>query len=268
MPRQWGSGRQPPGSPYAVGPVFGGWLLEHFSWSSVFWVNVPMAVVAAAGVLLAVPATQPVSVSRFDAMGLALSIAGLGLLTYSVIEGPHFGWTDIRTIAGLVVAAAVLALFARRELSIADPILDIRLFANRFFATAAAMISVAFFALFGFIFLITQYFQAVKGYGPLEAGVHTAFRDRDGGVLADRDDLVAPVRTPVRGRDGSAVLSGGFALVELATPDSSLLAAHHRGDDADGGGFGIHLRPLHADDHGCAFARTGRCGFGRQRHHS
>ncbi|WP_291017150.1 MFS transporter, partial [Gordonia sp. (in: high G+C Gram-positive bacteria)] len=103
----------------AVGPVFGGWLLEHFSWSSVFWVNVPMAVVAAAGVLLAVPATQRMSVSRFDATGLALSIAGLGLLTYSVIEGPHFGWTDIRTIAGLVVAAAVLALFARRELSIA-----------------------------------------------------------------------------------------------------------------------------------------------------
>ncbi len=206
----------------AVGPVFGGWLLEHFSWSSVFWVNVPMAVVAAAGVLLAVPATQRMSVSRFDATGLALSIAGLGLLTYSVIEGPHFGWTDIRTIAGLVVAAAVLALFARRELSIADPILDIRLFANRYFATAAAMISVAFFALFGFIFLITQYFQAVKGYGPLEAGVRTL-------PFAIVMAVFSPIAMILSHRfgprfvavTGALSLSGGFALVELATPDSS-----------------------------------------------
>lgn len=206
----------------AVGPLLGGWLLEHFSWSSVFWVNVPMAVVAAAGVLLAVPDTSSGSVSRFDTTGLVLSIAGLGLLTYAMIEAPHFGWTDPRTIGGLVVAAAILGLFVRRELTTAHPILDIRLFANRYFATAAAMISVAFFALFGFIFLITQYFQAVKGYGPLEAGARTL-------PFAIVMAVFSPIAMMLSHRfgprpvavTGALSLSAGFALVEFAAPDSS-----------------------------------------------
>ncbi|QHN19099.1 DHA2 family efflux MFS transporter permease subunit [Gordonia amarae] len=205
----------------AIGPVLGGWLLEHFSWSSVFWVNVPLAVVAAAVVLLAVRPTAAVSVSRFDTTGLILSIIGIGLLTYTMIEAPHFGWTDARTIGGLAVAAAVVALFVRRELATAHPILDVRLFTNRYFATAAAMISVAFFALFGFIFLITQYFQAVKGYGPLESGLRTL-------PFAIVMAVFSPIAMSLSHRFGPRLVtvtgalsfSAGFALVEFATPDS------------------------------------------------
>ncbi|MGC4961255.1 DHA2 family efflux MFS transporter permease subunit [Gordonia sp. DT101] len=202
----------------AIGPVLGGWLLEHYSWSSVFWVNLPMAAVAAPAIVLVVPGTRPESVSRFDALGLVLSIIGLGLLTYSVIEGPHFGWADPRTVGGLIVAGVALGLFAWRELAIEHPILNIRLFANRHFAAAAGMISVAFFALFGFIFLITQFFQAVKGYGPFEAGLRTL-------PFALVMAVFSPVAMALSHRFGprmvsvvgALLMSGGFALVEVSS---------------------------------------------------
>ncbi|MGV9794808.1 MFS transporter [Gordonia sp. NPDC003422] len=202
----------------AIGPVLGGWLLEHFSWTSVFWVNVPLGAVALVAILAVVPGTRPEVVAPFDLLGLALSIAGLGLLTYSVIEGPHFGWSDPRTIGGLVVALGLLALFGWREARIDHPILDVRLFTNRRFATAAGMISVAFFALFGFIFLITQFFQAVKGYGPFEAGLRTL-------PFAVVMAALSPVAMALSHRfgarpvavTGAFLMSGGFALVEVSS---------------------------------------------------
>lgn len=253
----------------AIGPVLGGWLLEHFSWSSVFWVNLPMGVIAAAAIVAVVPGTRPTTVSRFDIGGLLLSIVGLGLLVYSLIEGPHFGWGDPRTIGGLAGAVVVIGLFIWRQLVIAHPILDVRLFANRHFATAAGMVSVAFFALFGFIFLITQFFQAVKGYGPLDAGVRTL-------PFAVVMAVFSPVAMALSHRfsprpvvvAGALLMAGGFALVEFSTRTSGLLGTDHLVDVADGHGIGVHLRPVHPTDHGCAQARTSRCGQCRQRHHA
>ncbi len=149
------------------------------------------------------------------------SSAGLVALTYSVIEGPHFGWSSARTIGGIVAAVLVLGLFVRRQLAVDYPILDVRLFSNRYFATAAGMISVAFFALFGFIFLITQYFQAVKGYGPLEAGLWTL-------PFALVMAVFSPVAMALSHRfgprpvaiTGALLMSAGFAVVEVATPSS------------------------------------------------
>ncbi|MGV9669746.1 MULTISPECIES: MFS transporter [unclassified Gordonia (in: high G+C Gram-positive bacteria)] len=205
----------------AIGPVLGGWLLEHFAWSSVFWVNLPVGVLAAVAIVGVVPGTRPETVSRFDVIGLLLSIVGLGLLVYSVIEGPNVGWTDVRTVAGLGGAAAVMALFVWRQIVIAHPILDVRLFANRHFAAAAAMISVAFFALFGFIFLITQYFQAVKGYGPFDAGIRTL-------PFAVVMAVFSPVAMALAHRfsprpvavAGAILMSIGFGLVETTSRTS------------------------------------------------
>ena len=202
----------------AIGPVLGGWLLEHYSWASVFWVGLPIAAVTAIAVLAVVPGTRPESVSRFDVVGLVLSVIGLGLLTYSVIEGPHHGWTDARTIVGIVVAIAVIGLFVWRELVVAHPILDVALFANRRFATAAGMVAVAFFSLFGFIFLITQFFQAVKGYGPFEAGLRTL-------PFAIVTAVCSPVAMALAHRfgprwvvtSGAVLMSAGFALVEISS---------------------------------------------------
>ncbi|WP_168706126.1 DHA2 family efflux MFS transporter permease subunit [Gordonia paraffinivorans] len=205
----------------AIGPVLGGWLLEHFSWTSVFWVNVPFGMIALAAIFAVVPGTRPLEVPRFDIAGVALSVAGLGLLAYTLIEAPHVGWGEVRTVAGIVGALALLTLFVAIQLRIAHPILDVRLFANRHFATAAAMISLAFFALFGFIFLITQFFQAVKGYGPLAAGVRTL-------PFAIVMAVLSPVAMMLSHRFGARyvavlgafLMSGGFALVELSSRDS------------------------------------------------
>ncbi|MCR5978330.1 DHA2 family efflux MFS transporter permease subunit [Gordonia jinghuaiqii] len=205
----------------AIGPVLGGWLLEHFSWTSVFWVNVPFGVVALTLILAVVPGTRPLAVPRFDIVGVVLSVVGLGLLTYSLIEAPHVGWGEPRTIAGVVVALSILTAFVMMQLRITNPILDVRLFTNRHFATAAGMISVAFFALFGFIFLITQFFQAVKGYGPLAAGVRTL-------PFAVVMAVFSPVAMALSHRFGprpvavigAFLMSGGFALVETASRTS------------------------------------------------
>ncbi|WP_084351583.1 MFS transporter [Millisia brevis] len=207
----------------AIGPVLGGWLLEHFSWSAVFWVNLPIAAAAMVAIVVAVPRV-PVEhdAGRLDVVGALLSIAGLALLTYSVIEGPHHGWTSAATILGLSGAAALLALLVVWELRIPAPIIDMRLFANGRFSAAAGIVSLAFFALFGFIFLITQYFQAVQGYSPLEAGVRTL-------PFAIVMAVVSPIamlaaKTVGHGRVtavGAVIMGTGFLLVQRTEIDSS-----------------------------------------------
>src|SRR5208282_3436267 len=110
---------------------------------------------------------------RFDPLGAVLSVAGIGLLTWTVIEAPRHGWVSAATIGGFAGSLALLAAFVFSQLRRPDPMLDVRLFRNMRFTAASGAIALAFFGLFGFIFLITQYFQLVRGYDPLRAGVAT-----------------------------------------------------------------------------------------------
>ncbi|MCX6467829.1 MAG: MFS transporter [Corynebacteriales bacterium] len=207
----------------AIGPVLGGWLLEHYSWASVFWVNLPFAALVAVAVVALVPAGATARESgAFDVIGLALSVAGMGLLIYSVIEGPNHGWTDARTLGGIVAALVLVAVFVRRESRSAHPILDVRVFRNRQFSAASTMIALAFFGLFGFIFLVTQYFQAVKGYGTLSAGLHTLpFAVVLAVVSPVAMVLVRRLGVAVVSATGAVMMAGGFALVESAGISSS-----------------------------------------------
>jgi len=157
----------------AIGPVTGGVLLRHFSWSSVFYVNVPIVIIALAAGWRLLPESRDPKAGRFDPLGAALSMAGVGLLVWTVIEAPRHGWGSTTTLAGFAGALAILALFAVTQLRRPDPMLDVRLFRNPRFTAASGAIALAFFGLFGFIFLITQYFQIVRGYDPLKAGVAT-----------------------------------------------------------------------------------------------
>ena len=155
----------------ALGPIVGGWLLEEFWWGSVFLFMVPIAVVVAALVAWAVPTSRDASAAAIDWNGLLLSSAGMGLLVYAVIQAPHWGWGTTRTIGTLALGLAVLAWFVNTESKMANPMLDVRLFRNPRFTAASGSITIAFFTLSGFAFLVTQYFQLVKNYSPLATGV-------------------------------------------------------------------------------------------------
>src|SRR5579864_9218102 len=148
----------------ALGPIVGGWLLEHFSWTSIF---IAMAPVAAAAVILAalvVPTSKNQDAAAPDIPGLVLSSAFMALLVFTIIEAPTYGWTAGRTLAGFAGSAVLLAAFIGCERRAARPMLDVQLFRNMRFSAASGAVTISFFNLFGFIFLITQYFQFIRGY--------------------------------------------------------------------------------------------------------
>ena len=157
----------------ALGPVSGGWLLEHYWWGSIFFVNVPIVVLALALGARLLPTSRDPEAGRFDPVGFVLSIAAITVLVWTVIEAPKTGWLSARTIVSLGLAAVLLAGFVAWERRQTDPMLDVTVFANLRFSAASVAVTVVFFSLFGFIFLITQYFQFVRGYDTLSAGVHT-----------------------------------------------------------------------------------------------
>ena len=157
----------------AFGPIVGGALLEHFWYGSIFLVNLPIVAVTLLAGQLLIPRLPRMRRHRFDVRGVVLSTAGVTSLVLAIIEGPQWGWSATGTLACFAAAAVLLTVFAVAELHTEGPLLDVRVFLIRRFTGGALSISVAFFSLFGFIFLITQYFQFVKGYSTLSAGVHT-----------------------------------------------------------------------------------------------
>jgi EmrB/QacA subfamily drug resistance transporter len=157
----------------ALGPVTGGFLLEHFWWGSVFIVNVPIVILAIVAGRAFVPTSKDPTTPRIDFVGAALSVVGLSTLVWSIIEAPEQGWTSNLVLGGFATAAVVLLAFGWWELRTNEPMLDLRLFSNPRFSAASASITLIAFALFGFIFMATQYLQFILGYSALSAGVHT-----------------------------------------------------------------------------------------------
>lgn len=155
----------------ALGPVTGGLLLTHFSWHSIFWALVPISVVTAALAIAFVPESRDPDVPAIDRPGFVISIAALGTLTWTIIEAPEHGWGSATTVTGLAVAAALIAVFVLVERRVDHPMIDVTLFLDRRFSAACAAVTIAFFALFGFVFLVTQFFQFVRDYTPLETGL-------------------------------------------------------------------------------------------------
>jgi EmrB/QacA subfamily drug resistance transporter len=154
----------------AIGPIAGGVLLEHFWWGSVFLVNVPVVLIALVAGYLLVPDSKDPDAGKLDPLGSLLSIVGLAVLLWAVIEGPSSGWTSAAVLGGFAVGAGVLVGFFLWELHSPNPMLDVRFFENPRFSAASGAITLAFLALFGTIFLLTQYTQQVLGYSTIEAG--------------------------------------------------------------------------------------------------
>jgi EmrB/QacA subfamily drug resistance transporter len=153
-----------------LGPLAGGLLLEWFDWWSVFLVNVPFAVAALLLGIPWVPESRDPRPGSFDLTGAALSTVGFSVLVYAVIEAPDEGWLSAQTLVLLGVSAALLAAFLWWERRVAEPMLDLSFFRSARFTVGTVAVSVAFFALLGGIFALTQYLQVAHGYSAIEAG--------------------------------------------------------------------------------------------------
>jgi EmrB/QacA subfamily drug resistance transporter len=210
----------------AVGPISGGWLLEHFWWGSIFTVNIPIAAMAIVGGILFIPTSRDPAAPRVDVAGLGLSVVGVTALVYTVIEAPAWGWTNGRTAVGFAFAAVVLAAFALWERRSTHPMLDVTVFFNRRFSGGSLAVTAGFLTLFGFIFVITQYFQFIKSYSAFEAGLRllpVAGSIAVASILGPR--LVERIGTTVVAAGGLTVFAAGLAwasTVNGATPYSQI----------------------------------------------
>ena len=157
-----------------LGPILGGVLLENFFWGSVFLVNIPVVITALLLGYFFVPASRDPEATPLDLKGAFTSLVAITALVFGIIEGPAEGWTSALVVASFVVAAVFGAAFVWIERAIEHPMLNLNYFRNPRFSGGATAISIAFFSLFGVIFLLTQYLQFVLGYTALEAGVRTA----------------------------------------------------------------------------------------------
>jgi EmrB/QacA subfamily drug resistance transporter len=208
----------------AVGPVTGGLLLAHFWWGSVFVALAPVAALAAVLAFWLVPESRQAGAARLDLPGLAISTAAIGLLVFTIIEAPGLGWGSARTVGGFVVTAALGGGFVAIERRRRHPMLDVRLFRTPAFSAASGAVTVAFFALFGFIFLITQYFQFIRDYGTLSTGVRilpVAITIAIGSVVGAR--LAGQIGTRVVVVTGLILFGVAFAWIAVSATDESYL---------------------------------------------
>jgi EmrB/QacA subfamily drug resistance transporter len=227
----------------AVGPISGGWLLEHFGWGSIFLVNVPTAIVAIIGGILFIPTSRDPATPPVDLPGLFLSALGVTTLIYTVIEAPGWGWGSTRVGVGFALAAIVLVTFALWERHSAHPMLDVTVFVNRRFSGGSLAVTAGFLTLFGFIFVITQYFQFIKNYSAFEAGVRllpVAVSIAVASVLGPR--LVERSGTTAVVAGGLATFAAGLAwasTLDAATPYSQIAMQML----LLGGGLGLTFAP-------------------------
>ncbi len=155
----------------AAGPIVGGWLLAHYWWGSVFLVNVPIALVGVIAAVFLVPNSLNVAAKRPDPVGALLSVTGLGVLLWGIIEAPNRTWTSPLVLGALGGAVVMLGAFVRWELHCDHPMLPLDFFRSRRFSAAIAAMGLVMFGLLGMFFLLTQWLQFSLGYSPLETGV-------------------------------------------------------------------------------------------------
>jgi len=202
----------------AIGPSLGGWLLEHFSWGSIFVVNLPIVAVALTAGRLVVPPSVNHHPSRPDPIGAALSIAGLLAVVYAIIEAPSNGWVSGTTVGIGTVGAMILAAWVVWELRSSHPMIDLHIFANARFSAASFAVTMIFLSLFGWLFLFTQQLQFVLGFNPLQAGVRALpFALTIGMVAQPAAKLSARIGTKVVVASGLALMGVGFGLVSTSS---------------------------------------------------
>ncbi|HUA46334.1 MAG TPA: DHA2 family efflux MFS transporter permease subunit [Solirubrobacteraceae bacterium] len=195
------------GAGIALGPIVAGLLLARFAWGSVFLINVPIAAAGFALALALVADSKNPAAQRPDVVGSLLSIAGLGLLLYGIIEAPVHGWTSALVLTTGLGGLAILGAFVAWEWRSEHPMLNLRFFTERSFSGAIISVALTMFGLLGALFLLTQFLQFDLGYTPLQAGVRML---PAAGAIA----VVAPLSSQLVRRLGTRVtITIGLVLV-------------------------------------------------------
>ena len=201
----------------AVGMILNGFILEHFSWHSVFVINLPLAVGALVAGAALVPTSRDPHGARIDILGAVLSTAGISTLVYGLIEAPTHGWLSGETLAFLGGGLVTLGLFVAWQLKTAAPMLDVRLFRNRAFGVSSLALTLVFFALMGIFFSVSQLFQLIMGYGTFESALRSS-------PIFLAMIIVSPQAPAIVRRFGNRrTVAGGLALVAAGIGILSLL---------------------------------------------
>src|ERR1700749_2301458 len=207
----------------AIGPVLGGVLLAHFWWVSVFLVNVPVTIIGAILVATLVPESRNPERAGIDYLGVLLSIAGLVLVVYGIVQGGDTGsWGTVSVLGPLFGGLAVLGLFAWYEAHSRHPALDVRLFRDRRLSASVGALALVFFGMGGVYFFTSFYTQDVLGYSPVDAGLLTV-PFAVGQLLASPRSaaLVRRFGAKAVGTSGMLIMSialAGYVLLGTASP--------------------------------------------------
>jgi EmrB/QacA subfamily drug resistance transporter len=193
----------------ALGPVVGGAVVEGFSWHWIFWLNVPVGLLAAPAALSLLKESRGPN-ATLDVPGVALASAGLLGLVFGIVRAQSLGWTSTTVLASIGAGAVLLAGFVAWELRARAPMLPMRFFANRGFSATSAVSLAMYFGAFGSIFLLAQFFQVAQAYSPLEAGIRTL-------PWTAMPIFVAPIAGVLSDRIGSRpLMAAGLGLQALA----------------------------------------------------
>ncbi|HEV8650146.1 MAG TPA: MFS transporter [Actinomycetes bacterium] len=182
---------------FPIGPILGGWLLTHYWWGSVFLINGPVIALALLAVSVLLPESRSLQRPRLDLVGIVVSSLGLAGLTYGAIEAGQHGWGDTAALVAMLAGALLLAAFVVWERRVArrpagQPLVDLTLFRSASFTWGTLLATVVTFAMFGLLFAVPQYFQAVRGTDALGTGLRLL--PLIGGLLvgAQTADRLAP----------------------------------------------------------------------------
>jgi DHA2 family multidrug resistance protein-like MFS transporter len=207
----------------ATGPVLGGILLDHFWWGSVFLINVPVTLVGAIAAAVLIPESNNKGASRIDYVGVVLSIVGLVLLVFGIVQGGDGNpWVSFGVLGPIVGGLAVLGLFAWWEARIEHPSLDVKLFKDRRLSASVGALALVFFGMGGVFFFTSFYLQNVRGYTPLDAGLLTVPFAAGQLLLSPRSaKLVRRHGAKVVGATGMMVMAAaiaGYATLGVSSP--------------------------------------------------